>query len=75
MYQTKFTQKVPGGGGLCFQIQYDPAEVMPWCCQYGGGGHYYQSGAEAVEYARRRKWITRAQAESIIRQLDEERDK
>ena len=69
MYQEVFSQRVPGGGGLCLTIQHDPDEVMPWCVQYGGGGHYFLTMPEAVNYIRSRKWITRAQAESIIDRL------
>ena len=72
MYQEQFSQRVPGTGGLCFSIQHNPAEVLPWCVQFAGSGHYFNSMPETVEYIRSRKWITHAQAESIIETLSGE---
>jgi hypothetical protein len=40
-----------------------------WCEQFGGGGHYFKTMPETVDYCRSRKWITKAQAESIIAEL------
>lgn len=70
MYQEVYSRKVPGSR-LYFSIQYDPESPSAycWCEQYGGGGHYFQTMPETVDYCRSRKWITKAQAESIIAEL------
>lgn len=72
MYQEQLSQRVPGGGGLCFSLQYDESEPMPWSVQFGGGGHYFKTMPEAVQYIRSRKWITKAQVDSIIKALTSE---
>lgn len=66
MYQEQFSQRVPGKGGLCFSIQHDPAEVLPWCVQFAGSGHYFDSFQQAVLYAASRKWITYTQASTML---------
>lgn len=68
MYREIYSRKVPGSQ-LYFSIQYDPDEVSPWCVQFAGNGHYHPSMPETVDYCRSRKWITKAQAESIIAEL------
>ena len=72
MYTTVFKQRARGSR-IDFSIQYDPAEVMPWSMQYGGGGHYFKAAEEAVAYAQHRKWITANQAFSILEQLADDR--
>ncbi len=72
MYQEQLSQRVPRGGGLCFSIQYDEGEPLPWSVQFGGGGHYFQTMPEAVKYIRSRKWITKAQEDAIIKELSKE---
>ena len=68
MYQEVYSRKVPGSQ-LYFSIQYDPEQFKPWCEQFAHGGHYFDSMPETVDYCRSRKWITKAQAESIIAEL------
>ncbi len=54
---------------LSFSIQHDPGEVLPWTVQYAGSGHYFQSAEDAVNYVRKRKWITATQAEKILERI------
>lgn len=73
MYRELFAHKAKGSQ-LSFSIQFDPSEVLPYTVQYGGGGHYFQTVTDAVNYTRQRKWITAAQAEKILRELDRKWD-
>ena len=68
MYEEMISQPVRGSR-LHFSIHFDPGEVLPWTVQYAGGGHYFQSAEDAVNYVRKRKWITAAQAEKILERI------
>ena len=72
MYEELLKQRVRGSQ-IDFSIHHDPAQVMPWSVQYGGGGHYFLTAEEAVTYAQHRKWITANQAFSILEQLADDR--
>ena len=60
MYEMVYQRRLPQNG-LVAKIEYDPAEAMPWRCGYAGSGHYFQTGEEAVEYARSRRFCTARQ--------------
>lgn len=68
MYEELLKQRARGSQ-VDFSIHYDPAQVMPWSVQYGGGGHYFLTAEEAVAYTQHRKWITALQAVRILEQL------
>lgn len=68
MYQEIYSHRVPGSR-LTFSLQFDPEQTMPWCEQYAGSGHYFRTMPEAVDYCRSRRWITYAQAATIITEL------
>ena len=71
MYEELCSQTVRGSQ-LHFSVHHDPGEVLPWTVQYAGGGHYFQTAEDAVNYARKRKWITAAQAGKILDRLAED---
>ena len=71
MYEELYSQPIRGSQ-LCFSIHHDPGEVLPWSVQYANGGHYFQNAEDAVNYARKRKWITDFQAGKILERLSED---
>ena len=67
---TEIYSQLARGSQFPFSVCCDPSEVMPWCIQFAGGGHYFATMPEAVQYARSRKWITTAKAVKVIDEIN-----
>lgn len=50
------------------RIQDDsPPDYAKWCVQFAGNGHYFSEYDEAVDYMRKRKFLSNKQKQLLVR--------